>query len=210
MSVSRLPCGSPPATPAWAEPRNGKDSLNQQDLNAAHTNRQRSCTRTTGGDGAAARTPADRAARRSAWRELKQRARVPAKEASPAWTAQQQAWARGHRPLEGRTPVLPRLTDNRDASPTRQHAELWSQAGATWAHEGRKQAGAARRTLMRGNQGDAWPPGCRASSRTRWGPGEASGPGSYCEAQTWSRACSLAPGRPVGHGRDAMALTPFH
>lgn len=131
VSVSRLPCGSPPATPAWAEPRNGKDSLNQQDLNAAHTNRQRLCTRTTGGDGAAAQTPADRAARRSAWRELKQRARVPAKEASPAWTAQQQAWARGHRPLEGRTPVLPRLTDNRDASPTRQHAELRSQAGAT-------------------------------------------------------------------------------
>lgn len=74
--------------------------------------------------------------------------------------------------------MLPRLTDKWDASPTRRHAVLRSQAGATLVHEGNKQARAARKTPMRENQEEAWPhpPDTEPPAGRGGGAGEASGP----------------------------------
>lgn len=89
-------------------------------------------------------------------------------------TARRQAWPPGHRPPQAgsRAP----LADGRARrDPTRQHAVRRSQAGAALVHEEKKQAGAARRALRTGNQGEAWPPGAEpppGAEHVSWPPGD--------------------------------------
>lgn len=99
---------------------------------------------------------------------------MPAKDASPARRPSGRPGRLGtvRRRQNARAP----LADGRARrDPTRQHAVRRSQAGAALVHEGKKQAGAARRALRTGNQGEAWPPGAEpppGAEHVSWPPGD--------------------------------------